>query len=313
MNKRQRVIFSWVLIAIYAIVTIGRRTFAPNLLSPAISTGLATFVPFIFLFVHGSLSYRLRDLLVFVGITLVVSNILENMSVITGFPFGHYDYTDTLGPKLFLVPILIGPAYVATGYLAWTIARVIAGATDTRLLGHLTFSVPLLAAFMMVSWDLSMDPLFSTINQSWVWRDGGSYFGVPVSNFFGWLLTTYVFFQLFALYLKGRSTASATNQSSSAAELLQALVFYGLIGAGYLLNILKQDLGETVADPAGVIWRAGDIYAVTGLLTLFTMGTFILIGLVRLAVVSSTDQNASREAISGFTVPYNPERQLSES
>jgi hypothetical protein len=36
-------------------------------------------IPLAFLFVHGSLSYRLRDLLVFAAITLVVSNIFENM------------------------------------------------------------------------------------------------------------------------------------------------------------------------------------------------------------------------------------------
>lgn len=109
MNKKQLTLLSWVLITIYAIVTIARRSFAPNLLPVPISIALITFVPLIFVFVHGSLSYRLRDLLVFAAITLVVSNLFENMSILTGFPFGHYYYTDILGPKLFLVPVLIGP------------------------------------------------------------------------------------------------------------------------------------------------------------------------------------------------------------
>ncbi|MGD8404982.1 MAG: carotenoid biosynthesis protein [Anaerolineales bacterium] len=103
----------------YASVTIVRRSFAPNLLPAPIVTALATFIPLIFLFVHGSLNYRLRDLLVFSAITLVVSNIFENMSVLTGFPFGHYYYTDNLGPKVFLVPVLIGPAYLGNRYLTW--------------------------------------------------------------------------------------------------------------------------------------------------------------------------------------------------
>ena len=154
------------------------------------------------------------------------------MSVLTGFPFGHYYYTDILGPKLFLVPVLIGPAYLGTGYLAWTIARVISGATHSRLPGHLTFTVPLLAAFMMVSWDLSFDPIYSTINHAWIWPDGGSYFGVPFSNFLGWLLTTFVFLQLFALYLKGRPTVQASDEQPSRIQSLQAILFYGLIAAG---------------------------------------------------------------------------------
>lgn len=51
-----------------------------------ISTALATFVPLIFCFVHGARRYRHRELLVFAAITLGVSNLLENLSVLTGFP-----------------------------------------------------------------------------------------------------------------------------------------------------------------------------------------------------------------------------------
>lgn len=309
MNNKQLTTLAWVLIAIYAIVTILRRSVAPNLVPAPISTALATFVPFIFSFVHGSLSYRLKDLLVFAAITLVVSNIFENMSVLTGFPFGNYFYTDTLGPKLLLVPVLIGPAYLGTAYLAWTIARVILGATDSRLPGHLTFTVPLLAAFMMVSWDLSFDPIFSTINHAWIWRDGGSYFGVPFSNFMGWLLTTFVFLQLFALYLKGRPDVRSSDEPPSRIQSLQAILFYGLIAAGYVLNSLTRDMSGTVTDPAGVVWRVQDIYAVTGLVAIFTMGAFTLLGLVKLLEVSPATQHAPGEAAPISTVPYSLEHQ----
>jgi uncharacterized membrane protein len=37
----------------------------------------------------------------------------ETTSIPTGFPCGHYHYTDKLGPKLALVPLLIIPAYFA--------------------------------------------------------------------------------------------------------------------------------------------------------------------------------------------------------
>ena len=63
------------------------------------------------------------------------------------------------------------------------------------------FQVPLIASFLMVARNLSSDPLLSTLRQAWIWRDGGSYFGVPVINFFSWYLTTYIFFQLFSFYL----------------------------------------------------------------------------------------------------------------
>jgi len=310
MNKRQLTPLAWVLIAIYAMVTILRRSFFPNLLPVPISTALIIFVPLIFTFVHGSLSYRLRDLLVFAAITLVVSNSFENIGVLTGFPFGHYYYTDNLGPKLFLVPVLIGPAYLGTGYLAWTIARVISGATHSRLPGHLTFTVPLLAAFMMVAWDLSFDPIYSTINHAWIWLEGGSYFGVPFGNFLGWLLTTFVFLQLFALYLKGRPNVKSTAEQPSRIQGLQAILFYGLIAVGYLVNSLTRNMSGTVTDPAGMVWRLQDIYEVTGLMAIFTMGAFTLLGLVKLMGVSPAVQNVPTETTSRSAAPYSLTQQI---
>jgi len=259
--------------------------------------------------VHGSLRYRLRDLLVFVAITLVVSNIFENMSILTGFPFGHYYYTDNLGPKLFLVPVLIGPAYVGTGYLAWTIARMISGATDSRLPGHLIFTVPLLAALMMVSWDLSSDPINATVYHAWIWLEGGNYFGVPFGNFLGWLLTTFVFFQLFALYLKARPTVQSTGEQPTRIQNLQAILFYALIAVGYLLNALTTKMSGTVTDPAGMVWRLQDIYGVTGLIAMFTMGAFTILGLVKLMEVPLAVQNVPTETTSR-SGPYNLTHQI---
>jgi putative membrane protein len=294
MNKRQLTSLSWVLIAVYFIITL-LRSFVPNLLPVALLSALVTFLPLVFFFVHGSLSYRLRDLLVFAAVTLVVSNIFENMSVLTGFPFGHYVYTEVLGPKLFLVPVLIGPAYLGTGYLAWTIARLIAGATNSRLSGYLTFTVPLLAAFMMVSWDLSFDPIYATNYHAWIWLDGGSYFGVPFSNFLGWLLTTFAFLQLFALYLKGQPRLTSGDEQPSRIQSLQAIIFYGLIAMGNLLNGLTRNMSGTVTDPAGVVWRLQDIYAVTELIAIFTMGAFIILGLAKIMEVAPAVQNLPTE------------------
>src|SRR5712692_9420566 len=236
MTKRQINTFLWVLVALYTGVIL-LRSLAPNVLPPLLMVGLVTLLTFVFVFVHGSLHYRFRDVLVFAAITLVVSNIFENLSILTGFPFGHYYYTDGLGPKLFLVPILIGPAYLGTGYLAWTLARLLQGATENRLPGPQVWAVPVLASFLMVAWDLSFDPIASTIGHSWIWQQGGNYFGVPFSNFMGWFLTVFVFFQLFALYLRGRQNAYAQVQPVSRGYWLQAAVFYGVIALGIVLNI----------------------------------------------------------------------------
>src|SRR5258706_3887654 len=297
MTKGQINILSWTLVAIFTLVTLVWRL-VPDALPPVVAIALITFLPLVFFLVHGSVNYRFKDVLVFGAITLVVSNIFENMSILTGFPFGHYYYTDGLGPKLFLVPILIGPAYLGTGYLAWMLARVILGATEQqRLPGHFIFTIPLLASFIMVSWDLSFDPIASTINHNWIWEQGGNYFGVPFSNFMGWFLTVFVFFQLFALYLRGRQNTYTQVQPVSRESWLQAVVFYGVTALGITLNILTQTTNAIIADATGVLWRTQDIYVVSGLVSIFTMIAFTVLSLMKIAelpllFVAQSDKSA---------------------
>src|SRR5216683_5284807 len=272
----------WTLVVIDVVLTLVNAVF-PNHIPVPLLIPLLIVVPLAFALFHGAVRYKWSGIITFLVMCLVVSNIFENTSILTGFPFGHYYYTAGLGPKLFLVPILIGPAYLGTGYLAWTLARIVLGATDKRLPGQQVWAVPVLASFLMVAWDLSFDPIASTLRQNWIWEQGGSYFGVPLSNFLGWFLTVFVFFQLFALYLRGRSSAPSAAQTLSRGYWLLAVAFYGVIALGTPLNILVQTANATVADPAGVLWRTQDIYTVTGLVWMFTMLPFTLLSLMKLA------------------------------
>jgi hypothetical protein len=56
------------------------------------------------------------------------------------------------------VPLLIGPAYFATGYLAWVIGTVLVGDVRHKGSWFTTFAVPFIASFAMVGWDLGFDP-----------------------------------------------------------------------------------------------------------------------------------------------------------
>jgi Carotenoid biosynthesis protein len=42
-----------------------------------------------------------------------------------------------------------------------------------------------------------------SLDHVWIWQHGAPYFGVPLSNFFGWFLTAYVYYLAFALYSGG--------------------------------------------------------------------------------------------------------------
>jgi uncharacterized membrane protein len=218
--------------------------------------------PIVFALIHGAMSYLWRGILIFFAICLVVGNIFENVGVRTGFPFGHYYFTDLMGPKLFAVPIQLGLAYLGMAYLSWTLARLILGGVQNPLKGSRVVTLPLVAAFIMVAWDFSQDPVWSTILHLWIWQQGGAYFGVPVSNFLGWYLTVYVFYQSFAMYLRGRSVNLGAFNSS---YWNLAVLFYAVSAVGNILLVIPRSGGSVVSDPAGTPWKVSDITATSQL------------------------------------------------
>jgi Carotenoid biosynthesis protein len=64
--------------------------------------------PIVFAWIHGAMRYGVREILAFFAICIVVANVVENVGVLTGFPFGHYYFTGVMGPKILHIPIFLG-------------------------------------------------------------------------------------------------------------------------------------------------------------------------------------------------------------
>lgn len=227
-----------------------------------------------FAWIHGALLYRLRGILAFFVICFVVGNVAENIGVRTGLPFGRYYFTDLMGPKLLVVPILLGLAYIGMAYVSWTLSRLILGQAESPVSAANVFVVPLIAAFLMVAWDLAMDSIWSTVLHAWIWQRGGAYFGVPISNFLGWYGTNFSIFLLFALYLKGRPL---NGSSLPPAYWHLAVGFYAVSAAGNLVLLIPRPNPAVVSDPSGVQWRVADITGATAVVSIFVMGAFVLL------------------------------------
>jgi uncharacterized membrane protein len=111
--------------------------------------------------------------------------------------FGDYYYPDgPLGPLVLGVPPLIQLQYFAMGYASLMVARSITGTLGAAARGCMLTAGAIIGAFGMTMLDLASDPRQSTQLGMWIWRDGGAYFGVPVQNFVGWFLETFIFFML---------------------------------------------------------------------------------------------------------------------
>jgi uncharacterized membrane protein len=115
----------------------------------------------------------------------VVSLFAELVGTRYGLPFGGYEYTNLLGPKVAgRVPWIIPLSWFLMALPAYGLATVAFPGTD-RARGRIS-----LATLLLVAWDLALDPAMSySPPLYWQWEATGPYYGMPWMNLFGWLGT----------------------------------------------------------------------------------------------------------------------------
>lgn len=267
----------WAVVALYAVFAAAKPFLLDTpyfVLIPLVSI----LAPILFVLLHAPRQIGWKNLGVFFALAFVISWSYESLSIATGFPFGNYHYTEDLGWQLGTVPLLIMPAYFGVCYISWHIARTL---TDSLAPSQAhRWPVVVVASFVMVMWDLSMDPSRATINQTWIWHDGGAYFGVPFVNFAGWFLCVATIFAGFALWLSRQDdrTVAVPDQRAQA----QALGLYaGLFAEFVAFTVLGPKTGS-VTDSVGQAWNLRDIYESLGLVSIFTMGFVIVLAAIKL-------------------------------
>jgi putative membrane protein len=164
-----------------------------------------------------------RDFVVkFLIIALVATFVIEVLGVATSFPFGTYEYdSQRLGLSILGVPLLIPFAWFMMLYPAWLISRDV---FKSKFLAIPT------AALIMSTWDLYLDP--QMVNEGyWTWFiDGTATNNIPITNFFGWFVSTATIFALLLIFLK-------PNPSEVSNATPYALVYWVWLGS-FLVNIV---------------------------------------------------------------------------
>src|SRR5689334_13820061 len=106
----------------------------------------------------------------------------ELLGTTAGVPFGPYHYTDGLGIKwLGHVPVLIPASWFMMALPSFALGR---RWVTSRRIGRVV-----VAAGLLVSWDLALDPAMSRLMPYWVWGSSGPYYGMPLLNLAGWYAT----------------------------------------------------------------------------------------------------------------------------
>jgi bisanhydrobacterioruberin hydratase len=108
---------------------------------------------------------------------------MEAIGVVTGLPYGSFYYGDALGGRLLgLVPYLLPISYAPLA-----IGAVAASWNDGSGPDHRFFFI-LRSALLLALMDGVLDPGAALLG-FWIWPEGGAYYGVPLSNYAGWLLS----------------------------------------------------------------------------------------------------------------------------
>lgn len=165
-----------------------------------------------------------RRSVVFLAVSSLVSFLFEFVGVHYGVPFGSYEYTAAMGPKLLGVPLFIPLLWASLGYFSLTAS------------GNYYA-----AAVGMVVLDVGFDPLLSGPLGLWKWREGGQYFGVPLTNFAGWLVVSLIIYLLF-------KASTHYRPKPSAAGLLFYISYYSTwILAAFMLGLPKVGWASTAS------------------------------------------------------------------
>jgi|Deesub1362A_J573_1020465.scaffolds.fasta_scaffold00922_16 putative membrane protein len=253
----------WFLLALIFLFMVLDTT-VKNELSESISVAGA-FCLVMFVLLHGKRLVGIKSTIFILFTISVVSYTYEKIGMITGLPYGQYRYN--FGHMLFEVPVEVLVAYSTVGYTSYVLGRIILSRYRLESKRDL-LTVPLAGTFIMLSWDLCMDPLASTVAGLWVWETGGAYFGVPITNFFGWALNTFTFYFIVTAYFfrKGRISFLSVERSF----LFEVVFMYLIVAFRHILPALLLSNGFQ------------EVYQSVAILSVIVMGSFIFLASVRL-------------------------------
>ncbi len=185
-----------------------------------------------------------RDAILLFIIFGVYALVVEAAAIATGFPYGYFAYSDRLGYKLFgVVPWMVAFAWTPLFFGTYSIA---ANLFESRLVRIIFTTLGLLAI------DLVVDPGALRLG-FWQFVEEGSFYGVPSSNFAGWLLSGFAGAVLLDLVIaRLRPLLPVPIQLSSSAFLI---VFFWTVFALSAGMIIPAGVGAAILFGIAFVWH----------------------------------------------------------
>jgi putative membrane protein len=228
----------------------------------------------------------------------------EWLSINTGFPYGWYYYIDTTKAKeLWIagVPFFDSLSYVFLAYCSYATALFILSplkswrwnvvTLETRRIRR-SISALILGAFLQTFLDIVIDPVALQgrrwfLGQIYGYREQGIHFGVPLSNYWGWLLTSIILVGAFQLI--------DARRLDDVPKGVCNLPFRSLLGPVLYLSVLVFNLGMT-------LWIGEPFQALEGIL-MYTLPV-LMVSILALRRVNHYSKDEFGEHVRDY--PWSP-------
>jgi uncharacterized membrane protein len=162
--------------------------------------------------IHGWKTLGPRDVLIFFLIAYSIPLLYEYTDALGfgGLVGFTVQYSPLLGPKfLGKVPYVIPLVWSILLYCTFTMTNIMFNRIRvTRRFEEVAslqwffkiVGMGIVAGLIMASMDLIIDPVMVALG-AWSWPSGGSYYGIPLWNYEGWMEITVVTFVFYSVYL----------------------------------------------------------------------------------------------------------------
>lgn len=226
-----------------------------------------------------------RKTLIFTVTGYLIAFTSEKLSITTGFPYGWYYYIDNTSHRelwIWGVPFFDSLSYVFLTYCSYTMALFILSPLATRGMDLITletrairhsWAALVLGAFLQTFLDIIIDPVALQGNrwflgQIYGYYEEGLHFGVPISNYIGWLLTSFLLVAAFQQIDRQREEEIPSR--------VFIMPFRSLLGPALYLSVL-------IFNWVVALWIGENLIALTGIL-IFTLPIVMVIVLAILRV-----------------------------
>jgi len=157
-------------------------------LNPKLTPLFLTLVPFHLLLMFvllmiNQLAWK-RNFWVSVSLIFTLGILVEIVGVVTGLIFGNYTYGETLGSKIFNVPIMIG--------VNWAILIIAIGAVLDQFKHFNSNLKSITGAFILTLIDVLIEPVAIKFDY-WHWQNNS----IPFQNYAGWFIVSFIFLRAY--------------------------------------------------------------------------------------------------------------------